>query len=122
MSLVRSLLSTPGLRSEWPQSYGLQDYIGWLGQYGMGFPFPQTWQRNEEPIEGNFQGLVQGAYRSNGVVFACMMTRFLLFSEARFQFQQMRSGRPGDLFGTPDLSILERPEPGGTTGDLLSWR
>ena len=120
MSLVRSLLSASGLRSEWPQSYGLQDYVNWMGQYGMTFPFPTTWQRNEEPIEANFLGLVQGAYRTNGVVFACMMTRFLLFSEARFQFQQMRNGRPGDLFGTPDLSILERPEPGATTGDLLS--
>ena len=120
MSILRSLLSTPRMRSEWPQNFGLTDYAGWLGQYGMNFPFPQTWQRNEEPIEGNFAGLVQGAYRSNGVVFACMMTRFLLFSEARFQFQQMRNGRPGDLYGTPDLALLERPEPGKTTGDLLA--
>jgi hypothetical protein len=29
-------------------------------------------------------------------------------------------GRPGDLFGTQALSILETPWPGATTGDLLS--
>jgi hypothetical protein len=75
---------------------------------------------NREEIERSFAGLVAGAYRSNGVVFACVMTRYLLFSEARFQFQQMRAGQPGDLFGTPELSILEHPWPGATTGDLLS--
>jgi hypothetical protein len=60
-----------------------------------------------EPIEANFQGYVQGAYKSNGVVFACMAARQLLFSEARFQFRQLRGGRPGDLFGSTELAILE---------------
>jgi hypothetical protein len=73
-----------------------------------------------EPIEANFQGYVQGAYKSNGVVFACMAARQLLFSEARFQFRQLRGGRPGDLFGSPELAILESPWTNGTTGDLLT--
>jgi phage portal protein BeeE len=63
---------------------------------------------------------VEQAYKSNGVVFACMLVRQLLFSEARFQFRQMRNGRPGDLFGTQALGVLEKPWPGGTTGDLLT--
>jgi len=29
-------------------------------------------------------------------------------------------GRPGNLFGSPDLALIETPWPGGTTGDLLS--
>lgn len=117
MSLIRSLLSTPKLRGQ--GSYTLADYMGWLA--AAGFPLVNTtWTSNEEKVEGDFPGLVRTAYQSNGVVFACLMTRFLLFSEARFQFQQLRGGRPGDLFGTPDLSILERPEPGMTTGDLLA--
>jgi phage portal protein BeeE len=29
-------------------------------------------------------------------------------------------GRPGELFGTEDLKLLETPWPGGTTGELLS--
>ena len=37
-------------------------------------------------------------YDTNSVVFACATNRILLFSEARFQFQQLRAGRPGDLF------------------------
>jgi phage portal protein BeeE len=43
----------------------------------------------------------------------------LLFSEARFQFQQLRNGRPGDLFGDSSLGLLERPWENGTTRDLL---
>lgn len=74
----------------------------------------------EERIEANFTGLVQGAYKNNGVVFACMLARQLLFSEARFQFRQVRRGQFGDLFGSPALSLLETPWPGATTGDLLA--
>jgi hypothetical protein len=73
-----------------------------------------------EQIGENFQGYVNQAYKSNGVVFACMLVRMLLFSEARFQFRQLRNGRPGALFGTPELGLLETPWPNGTTGDLLT--
>jgi HK97 family phage portal protein len=76
-------------------------------------------QSNEEP-GGSYQGFVEGIYKRNGVVFACMAARQLLFSEARFQYQRMRFGRPGDLFGTQQLSILEQPWTNGTTGDLLA--
>jgi HK97 family phage portal protein len=71
-------------------------------------------------ISQTFQGYVQQIYKSNGVVFACMAARQRLFSEARFQFRQMRNGRPGDLFGTEALTILENPWTNGTTGDLLA--
>lgn len=104
----------------WPQVYTLDDYVSWISGGGLAPLVRQTWQVNRESIEGNFLGLVRDAYQANGVVFACLMTRFLLLSEARFQFQQMRGGRPGDLFGTPDLQIIETPEPGKTTADLLA--
>jgi len=74
---------------------------------------------DQEEITGNFQSLTQQAYKSNGVVFACMATRMLLFTEARFKFRQVRTSGPGDLFGTPDLIDLERPWPNGNTSDLL---
>lgn len=73
---------------------------------------------NEGPT-GEFLSMVQGAYKGNGVVFACMLGRRSLFSEARFQFRRITNGRPGDLFGTRALSVLERPWVNGTTGDLL---
>jgi phage portal protein BeeE len=80
----------------------------------------QTLTGSDERIEGNFAGLVHAAYKNNGVIFACILVRQLLFSEARFQFQRIRAGRPGDLFGTPALDPLETPWRGGTTGDLLT--
>ena len=61
-----------------------------------------------------------GLYESNSIVFACEAKRLSVFSEARFLFQRLRDGRPGDLFGTPDLSVFEEPWPGATTGELLA--
>jgi phage portal protein BeeE len=87
-------------------------------QYPLGLT--QTLQGTREEIDGSFAGIVQGAYAGNGVVFACELARFMVFSEARFMYQRMRQGKPGDLFSTRDLDVLERPWPGGTTGDLLT--
>lgn len=73
-----------------------------------------------ESVSNNFSSYVQGAYKSNGVVFATVLSRILLFSEARFQWQRISNGRPTDLFGTQDLAILETPWVNGTTGELLA--
>lgn len=100
---------------------------------GQGFNQPPFWtldqyrsglwsyvQPDRERIENDFAGFVAGAYKADGIVFACIQTRQLVFSEARFQWQAPRGGRPGPLFGTPELSLIERPWPGGTTSDLLA--
>jgi hypothetical protein len=71
-------------------------------------------------IASNFAGLTRFGYKANAVVFACMRARSALFCEARFKYRQLRSGRPGDLFGDASLAILESPWPNGTTGDLLA--
>ncbi len=68
----------------------------------------------------NFVGLATHAYGANGVVFACMLVRQMLFSAIRFQWQRMQSGKPAGTYGSPDLALLERPWDGGTTQDLLS--
>ena len=57
---------------------------------------------------------------ANPIVAACINTRLLVFSEVRFTYQRWSSGRPGEYYGTPNLSILERPWAGATTGDLLA--
>jgi phage portal protein BeeE len=67
-----------------------------------------------------FEGLAREAYGANGVVFACMLVRQLVFSSIRFSFQRSIDGRPADIFGHSDLNILERPWVGGTTQDMLS--
>lgn len=79
----------------------------------------QPWNAHED-IDRAFTEGVQAAYKRNGIIYALSLARRSVFSEARFQYRQMRFGRPGKLFGTGDLSILEKPWHNGTTGDLLN--
>ena len=124
MKLVPWRRAEPAVEGERDLSFALpfQDWIDQFTYNGNVYPLPiqQTLIGRNEEIGGDYSGLVQGAYRANGVVFACMAARMLHFAQARFQFQQMRNGKPGDLFGTPDLGILETPWPNGTTADLLA--
>lgn len=102
------------------------DSFGWDGwpfdSYGSDLYtlFGQTLVGNEERVAPDYCGYVQQMLRTSPVIYACIANRVQMFSEARFQFQQLRDGRPGDLFGKPELGILEKPWTGGTTGDLLS--
>ena len=91
-------------------TFGGNTYVGIPGVSGS----------KTETLETNFMGMVQGAYKRNGIVFACIRARTSVFSEGRFQFQRIRNGRPGDMFGDQSLSLLETPWPNGTTGDLLT--
>lgn len=123
MGLIDALRKTLRPRSE-VSRYTLSDYLQWVMQGGapqeiLGY---RTTYGNlpAEPIGETFADYVANAYRANGVVYACEMVRLKVFSEARFQFQALRGGRPAELFGTPDLSILERPAQGVTTGDMLA--
>lgn len=76
---------------------------------------------DRERIANDFQGYVAGGFKGSSIVFSCVLRRLMVFSEARFQWQRLEKGRPGDLFGDGALSPLENPWPGGTTGDLLAW-
>lgn len=101
----------------------LEQWAAAFQYQGLSYPFAlrnSSLGGNQEPIPQDFVGLARGAYRGNGVVFACMLARMLLFTEARFQFRRLRSGTPGKLFGTPALRPLEQPWPGGDTGALLT--
>lgn len=70
-----------------------------------------------EPISYEFAAYVQAAYKANGIVFAVILARMLLFSEARFRF---RSRLDGTLTKDDSLRLLEVPWPGGTTRDMLA--
>lgn len=98
----------------------------WLESFSFnGFPYSMfngigsTYQSNEYD-EHSFSQYCQSIYKSNGVIFATVLARILLFTEAKFRWQRMREGRPGDLFGTRDLEVLDNPWPSGTTGELLA--
>lgn len=101
----------------WPPP-GLFTYNGVQYPFG-GMPQTTLGSKQEAP-QPSFEGFAQGLYKSNPIVFSVMETRRLLFSEARFQYRQLRKGVLGDLFGTPELQILEEPWRGGSTRKLLS--
>jgi len=109
-------------RKDVEQRFTVSDYAAQLAYAGHQYPLiggAGAWQESEQ-IENDFTGYVNGAYKRNGIVFASILARLMLFSEARFQFQRMTDGRPGDLFNGPELNLLEYPWPNGTTGELLS--
>jgi DNA-binding CsgD family transcriptional regulator/phage portal protein BeeE len=95
---------------------------GGLGYSMLGSPLfgSQALGEKQEIPQASFEGYIRGIYKRNGIIFACMVARMLPFSEARFQFRRRINGRPGELFGTPELDVLEHPWPNATTGDLLS--
>ncbi len=49
-----------------------------------------------------------GRLRTNGPVYTLMAIRLRLFSQIRWAYQNLRSGRPGDLFDLPSLNAVNR--------------
>jgi phage portal protein BeeE len=122
LSLRRRRTASPELQRS-GDVLSLQQYLEMFTFNNVQYPFTSyggTLGEKEEEPERTFAGYVSAGYKQNGVIFACMLARLLMFSEARFQFRQLRSGRPGDLFGTSELAILEKPWVNATTGDLLA--
>jgi phage portal protein BeeE len=124
MGLLSRLLGTAPPEQELvaARSLAWQQFVSWFTYNGGRYPVVPSMAMGdpqEEP-DPSFAGYVTGAYKANGIVFACITARMLVASEARMQFRQLRSGRPGDLFGTEALLPLERPWRNGTTGDLLA--
>lgn len=118
----RSLFGNGGNAPE--ERMTLADLQAQIAAYqNLGYPvggYGPNAGENYEEIQEDFQGYVQQAYKADGIVFACMVTRMRLFAQARFQWQKMEKGRPGDLFGTKELAIFEKPYPSGSTVDLLN--
>lgn len=73
--------------------------------------------RDGESIQPTFRSYSEQGYARNGIVFAVILARLGLFTEAQFKFRNLADKR---LFGTDALGILEEPWPDGTTGELLA--
>ncbi len=103
-------------------SLSLDELLTWFNTQGIAYPYLQTTLGTSPTQEfgGTFNGLIDGAYKANSVVFACMDTRKRVFSEARLKFRRVTAGKPGDLFVTSELDRFETPWTNGSTGDLLS--
>lgn len=104
----------------------IDDYALQIEQFiyqGIGYSasgIQQTIHGNVETAPQTFEQLVNFAYRTNGIVFACMLARRAVFSEARFKYRRQDDVGLGRLFGTTALAPIERPYPGGVTANLLS--
>lgn len=103
-------------RMTWDDLY---HQIKWLGNnYPMGLQTSMP-MGPEEEIDHTFASFAE-IYRTSGPVFSCIAARMALFSEARFQYQRFEKGRPGELYGSPRLRLLEKPWPNADTGELLA--
>jgi phage portal protein BeeE len=117
---VTSLLSHARRGFVWPfPTQGLETF-NFGGQQYFGVASSGYATPDKEAPPAGFAQMVDGPFRSNAIVFACETKRISVFSEARFLWRGFNLGRPGKLFSTPDLDILESPWPRGTTSDLLA--
>jgi hypothetical protein len=50
------------------------------------WPFLSTYSLtpDKEQIESDYEGYIEGAYKSDGIVFALILARQMVFAEARF--------------------------------------
>lgn len=101
-----------------PQNLSLDEYASWFSFGGMQYPLMQTTysQVDQERIAWS----ADWAAKSSGPVFSLVLARMQVFSQVRFQWTRFQGSQPGDLFGTSELAVLEKPWPGGTTADLLA--
>lgn len=101
-----------------PKNLSVDEYASWFSFGGSQYPLLQTTysQLDQERVAWTSDW----AAKSSGPVFSLILARQQVFSQIRFQWTRFQGSQPGDLFGTPDLGVLERPWPGGTTADLLA--
>jgi phage portal protein BeeE len=89
--------------------------------YPFGYGLPQTLAGNRVAEIANSIPGYRMALQACPPAFAAQMVRSLVLSQARFTFRnRMSAATPRRTFGNRDLTLLERPWPNGTTGDLLA--
>jgi phage portal protein BeeE len=99
------LLSRLQSQAKLEERMSFDQYVALMSLYGH--QTPQTSYGTErEAIATDFLGNAQSIHKRNGPVFALIAFRMALFSQVRWSWQQMRSGRPGDLFSNPALDLL----------------
>lgn len=89
--------------------------------FGMPAGMSQTMAQTRVKQVANSLPGYMGALKSCPPAFAAQMVRALVLSQVRFTFRNppWDPQSPRKTFGTGALSLLERPWPNGTTGDLV---
>jgi phage portal protein BeeE len=106
---------TPSMRD---MSVSLDEWASYFSFGGLTYPLIQTTlgSVDKERIVGNAVAAFEGV----SSVFALIQARVQIFAQVRFQWTRFTGAQPGDLFGTDDLRVLEKPWPKGSTAKLLA--
>ena len=96
----------------------LDDYASFFTYAGSDYPFLRTTMNTLD--QERVSWTPEWAAKWSGPVFSLVRFRIAVFSQVRFQWTRMNGAVAGDLFGTPELTPLETPWPGGVTADLLA--
>jgi phage portal protein BeeE len=95
------------------------EYSNFFNFAGLAYPIIQTTLGSIDRERVAMSGV--GAYKASGPVASLVFARVQAFAQPRFQWTRFNGSKPGPLFGTPDLKVLERPwGPSSTTADLLA--
>ena len=107
--------AAPSMRD---MSIALDEWASYFSFGGLTYPLIQTTMGSvdKERIAGNAIAAFQGV----SSVFSLIQARVQIFAQIRFQWTRFTGAQPGDLFGTDDLRILEKPWPNGSTAKLLA--
>src|SRR5215468_7103660 len=89
------------------------DYAAIFQFGGLGYPVVQTTMGSVDEERIGVEAV--GANQTNATVFSLTQARVQAFSQIRFQWTRFQGALNGDLFGSPELQLLENPWPGGST-------
>lgn len=80
------------------------EYVALLNEYPVR---PMTaYGSTTETVANDYSTNVANVLRRNGPIFSLIAFRTDLFSQVRWSFRQRRNGKPGDIFSTPLLDVV----------------
>lgn len=100
------------------QSLSINDWADYFTFGGNTYPVVQTTMGTVDREQVGFTSVA--GFKGSGPIFSLVLARLQVFSQVRFQWTRFAGSQPTELFGTPELGVLERPWRGGTTSDLLA--
>lgn len=98
------------------ERYSLRDqgyYEGMASGAAVMLSYTADQNREKNPID--ILTKASQAYQTNGIVWACVLARMMLLSEATFKFRSLTDKH---LYGNNSLRLLEYPWPNATSGEL----
>lgn len=107
-----------GLAELQHRDLALDDWNDYFTFGGVQYPVVQTTMGTVS--EESVAGTAIAGFKGSGPIFSLVLARMQAFSQVRFQWTRFSGAQPTDLFGSPELGVLERPWLGGTTSDLLA--